>query len=136
MITFKKVSKKFKVYSENEVVGYNYSIIVKDSYYNINKGKNYVIVNFDVSKYGREDKLNVNNLILMIDKDEYTPNKNICYDFDYLGKCYKKQYITQDVSSYIIVYEVDSLNIEKSYLVYRESYEDSYKVKLDLENYD
>jgi len=129
-------SKKFKVYNENEVIGVNYSITVKKSYYNIDNDKNYIIVSFDIAKYGREDKLNVNNLVLRIDKDDYAPNKNICYNFDNLGNCYKKQYITNNLSSYILVYEVDALNSERTYLIYKETYENSYKVKLNLENYD
>jgi len=135
-IGYNYFSKKLKVYNENEVVGYSNYITVKNSYYNIDNGKNYVIINFDASKYGRDEKLNVNNLVLKVDKDEYVPNKNICYKFDYIGNCYKKQYITENVNSYIIVYEVDSLNSEKSYLIYKESYENSFKVKLNLENYD
>ena len=34
----------------------------------------------------------------------------------------------------IIVYEVDRLNIEKTYLMYKESYDSSFKIKLNLEN--
>lgn len=129
-------SKRLKVYNENDVIGYNNFITIKDSYYNIDEDKNYVIVKFDAFKNGIEEKLNVNNLILKIDNDEYIPNKNICYNYDYLGNCYKKQYITSNVSSYIIVYEVSSLNLERTYLIYKESYENSFKVKLNLENYD
>ena len=128
-------SKKFKVYNPNEVVGYLNNVSVKNSYYNINKDKYYVIVNFDISKYGIKNRFNVNNMILVIGKDEFLPNKNICYKFDNLGNCYKKQYITNNVSNYIVVYEVDSLNINNSYLVYKESYDDVFKIKLNLENY-
>ena len=129
-------SNKLKVYSQNEVFGYTNSVVIRNSYYNIDDGKNYIIVSFDISKYGTQEKFNVNNLILNIDKDEYLPNKNICNSFRGLGNCYKKQFITQDVGSYIVVYEVDSINVEKSYLIYKESYENSFKVKLSLENYD
>lgn len=130
------LSKKLKVYSEGEIVGYSFNIAVKDSYYNLDNDKNYVIVNFDIFKYGRKDRMDVNKLILVVNNEEYIPNKNICYNFDRLGNCYKKQYITDNVSNYILVYEVDALNMESSYLVYKESYEDSFKIKLDLENYD
>ena len=129
-------SVKLKVYNQNETIGYVNNIVIKNSYYNIDNDKNYIIINFDISKYGVEEKFNVNNLILKINKDEYSPNKNICYNFDNLGNCYKKQYITQDVKSYILVYEVNSLNLENSYLIYKESFDDSFKVKLNLENYD
>ncbi|MBQ2872778.1 MAG: hypothetical protein IJE89_02120 [Bacilli bacterium] len=135
-LSYNYFSKKFKVYNEGDFVGYNYNISVKDSYYNIDSDTNYIIINFDVSKYGIKERLDVNKFILSIDKEEYIPNKNICYNFDDLGNCYKKQYITENVSNYILVYEVDVLNKESSYLIYKESYEDSFKIKLDLENYD
>lgn len=130
------VKKEFKVYNQGDVIGYNYSIIVNDSYFNIDNDKNYVIVSIDISKYGVEEKLTVNNLQLHVDDTVYVPNKNICNDFDELGTCYKKQYITTDSRNYIITYEVDGLNLEKTYLVYKETYDDTYKVKLNLENYD
>ena len=72
----------------------------------------------------------------MIDKKEYIPNKNICYNYDYLGTCYKKQYINKDVNNYIVTYEVEGINMDRIYLVYKESYEKSFKVKLNLENHD
>ena len=129
-------SKKYKVYNEGDYIGYNYYISVKDSYYNIDGSKNYIIIQFDVSKKGRKDRLDVNKLVLKIDKEEYIPNKNICYGFDMIGNCYKKQYITDTFSNYILVYEVKNLNMESSYLIYKESYDDQFKVKLNLENYD
>ena len=129
-------SDKLKVYSQNVAVGYINNIVVRNSYYDINDEQSYIIVNFDISKYGREDKFDINNLTLKVDKEEYIPNKNICFKFKKLGNCYKKQFINGDVKSYIIVYEVDSINVEKSYLIYKESYENSFKVKLNLENYE
>jgi len=130
------LSKVFKVYNQGEVVGYTYSVMVNKSYFNIDGDKNYVIVNLDISKYGIEEKLSVNNLKLLIDDKEYVPNRNICNIFDSLGNCYKKQYITEKAKNYILTYEVDGLNLEKTYLVYKETYEDSFKIKLNLENYD
>ena len=129
-------SDKFKKYNQGESIGYINNLIIKNSYYNIDNDKNYIIVNFDISKYGVQEKFNVSNLVLTIGKDEYLANKNICNNFRKLGNCYKKQFITQDISSYIIVYEVDSINVENSYLIYKESYKNSFKVKLNLENYD
>lgn len=128
--------KKFRVYKQNEVIGYVNNIVVKNSYYSINDNKNYVVVKFDASKIGKQNKLNTTNMILIVDKKEYLPNKNICYSFSYLGNCYKQQYITSQNNTYILVYEVDSLNSKKSYLLYKESYDDSFKVKLELENYE
>ena len=110
--------------------------MINNSYYNIEYDDNYVIVKFNIFKNGKSDKLNVNNLILLIDGVEYLPNKNICYKFDGLGNCYKKQYVTNKDKEYILVYDVDSLNISKSYLLYKESYDNSFKVKLELENYE
>ena len=130
------IKKEFKVYNEGDIVGYINNIAVKSSYFNIDDGKTYVIVSFDVSKYGIDEKLNVNNLELLVDGKEYLPNKNICNKFNYLGVCYKKQYITNDIKNYIITYQVDGLDIKKTYLVYKEGYDISYKIKLNLENYD
>lgn len=126
----------FLVYGQNEVIGKVNFTTIKNSYYKIDSNKNYIIVKFDVFKYGKKEQFNVNNLILKVGKEEYLPNKNICYNFSKLGNCYKKQYITNDSASYIVTYEVDSINSEKTYLLYKESYDDSFKVKLDLENYE
>ena len=63
-------------------------------------------------------------------------NQNICYNFDNIGNCYKKQYITNNSNSYILVYDVEVLNLDKAYFMYKESYDKSYKVKLELENYE
>lgn len=135
-VLYNYISKEFKVYNQNEVVGYMNSLTVKNSYYNIDTDKKYIIISFDISRYGREQKLDVNSLAIEINGSKYVPNKNICYNFDFLGNCYKKQYITDKTSSYILVYEVDDINSEKSYLIYKESDENVYKVKLDLENYE
>lgn len=125
-----------KVYNQEEIVGYNNFITIKNSYYDITTGKNYIIVKFDIFKYGKKERFNVNNMILMVDKEKYLPNKNICFNFSKLGNCYKKQYVTDSSSSYIVTYEVDSLNSRKTYLLYKESYDNSYKIKLDLKNYE
>ena len=91
---------------------------------------------FDISKNSQQERLNVANMTLSVNNKEYTPNKNICYKFNNIGNCYKKQYITDKSNTYILVYEVDSLNSEKTYLLYKESYDNSFKIKLDLENYE
>lgn len=130
------LSKKFKFYNQNEFVGYNNHISVKNSYYDINTDKYYVIVSFDIYKYGVEEKFNINNLLLKVGSDEYIPNKNICYNYDYLGNCYKKQYINEDIKNYIVAYEINGFDTDKTYLIYKESYDDSFKIKLNLENYD
>lgn len=126
----------FKQYKQGDIVGYDNYVAINNSYYNLGDDKNYIIVKFDIFRNGKQERLNVNNMILMMGDEEYLPNKNICYTFNKLGNCYKKQYITNDSNSYILVYEVDSLNIEKSYLLYNESYENRFKVKLNLENYE
>jgi len=126
----------FKVYDQGEVLGYSNYLTINNSYYNIDNNKNYVIVKFDIFRYGKQERLNVNNMVLKVDKEEYLPNKNICYKFNKIGSCYKKQYINSNNSTYILVYEVDSINSKKTYLLYKESYEDLFKVKLNLENYE
>ena len=133
---YKSFKDIFVSYGENDVVGYNNYITVRDSYYDISKGKNYIIVKFDVFKQGKKERLDINNLILKVGKEEYLPNKNVCFNFNKLGNCYKKQYITNDWASYLLTYEVDSLNVNKTYLLYKETYEESFKIKLDLENYE
>lgn len=126
---------KFMVYEEGVTVGrYNF-ITVRDSYYNISDSGNYVIVKFDIYKNGNSEMLNLGNFNLYVDDVKYEPNKNICYKFNNLGNCYKKQYINSQVSSYILTYSVDKLNMENTYMVYSESYDVRYRVKLDLENY-
>lgn len=134
--SYNYLKKVFKVYNQGDIVGYTNIITVRNSYYNISDTKNYIIIKFDISKYGKQERLNVSNMVLVVDKKEYLPDKNICYNFDTLGKCYKKQYITDKSNTYILVYEVDNLNSENSYLLYKETYDDSFKIKLDLENYE
>ena len=128
-------SVKYKVYSENETIGNIYSVVIKDSYYKIDNDNNYVIINFDISKYGKKDRFNLGNMVLMVGNNSYYVNKNICYQFKKVGNCYKKQYITADVDNYIIVYPVDNLNVQDVYLIYNETYENAYKVKLIMKEY-
>jgi len=126
----------FKVYGQNEIVGKSNFVTVKNSYYNIDGDKNYIIVGIDMFKHGKKERLELTNMVLLMDGKEYVPNRNICYKFNDLGNCYKKQYITDKNGSYIIVYEVDSLNTKRSYLLYRETYEDKFKIKLNLKNHE
>ena len=128
-------SEKYKVYNENQVVGNVYNVVVKDSYYKIDNDNNYVIINFDVLKYGKKDRFNLGNMVLMVGKNSYAVDKNICYQFKKIGNCYKKQYINNEFENYIIVYPVDSLNIQEAYLIYSESYEETYKIKLIMKEY-
>ena len=129
------LSEKYKVYNENDLIGNLYGITVKDSYYNIDNEVNYVIVNFDVYKYSIKDRLNTGNMLLMVGNKSYSPDKNICYKFNKLGNCYKKQYITDNVSNYILTYTVEDLNIQEAYFIYSESYDKTYKVKLIMKEY-
>ena len=128
-------NKKYKVYSENQLIGSMYRITVKNSYYSTDQLNNYVIINFDAYKNGKRDQLNVGNMTLMIGKEKYSPDKNICYKFNTLGNCYKKQYISSKTNNYILTYTVDKLDIQKAYLVYNEGYENTYKVKLVMKEY-
>lgn len=132
---YNKFKGSFKIYEQNEIVGNVNYLTVKNSYYNIDSNKNYVIVSFDIFKYGKQERLELTNMILMMNGVEYLPNKNICFKFNNLGNCYKKQYVTDKNGSYIIVYEVDNLNSEKAYLMYKESFDNSFKIRLNLENH-
>ena len=129
------LSDKYKVYNQNDIIGNMYQLVIKDSYYKVSDDKNYVVVNFDILKYGKTDRFNVGNMKLTIGKQEYIPNKNICYVFNTYGNCYKKQYINDEYANYIVVYEVDKTSTKDAYVVYTEGYEDDYKVKLNM-NYD
>ena len=131
-VLYNNLSKKYKVYNTGQVVGNSYNIVVKDSYYNTDGNDNYVIVSFDIAKYGKSEKLNVGNMALLIGKEKYIPDKNICYKFNYLGDCYKKQYVTDTYSNYIITYKVANLNINKAYIVYTDSFDRTYKVRLKM----
>ena len=128
-------SVKYKVYNENDTIGNIYNIVVKDSYYMIDEDNNYVIINFDALKFGKKERLNLANMMLIIGDNSYTVDKNICYQFKKVGNCYKKQYLNEEFTNYIVVYPVDNLNIQEAYLLYKESYEESYKVKLIMKEY-
>lgn len=130
------LSKVLKVYKQDEFVGYSNYVSVSDSYYSIKDEGNYIVVKFDVFKNGVKEKLDVNKFVLKINGEEYLPNKNICYMFNKLGNCYKKQYVNGDISSYILVYKIDIFNKDKTYLLYNESFDNSFKIKLNLENYE
>ena len=125
---------KLKVYKENETIGAANHITVKNSYYATKNNKNYIIINFDISRNITRNTLNIGNMILTVGNKKYTPDKNICYKFNDLGTCYKKQYINKNTANYILVYEVDNLKNKNSYLLYTESYDVSYKVKLNLKS--
>ena len=74
-------------------------------------------------------------MMLMIGNKAYSPDKNICYKFNILGDCYKKQYVGEKVTNYIVSYKVDELNIQNAYLLYKEAFDNSYKVKLIMKEY-
>lgn len=126
----------FNVYNQNEVIGNINYITINKSYYELGDENNYIIISFDIFKNGVEEQLNVDKMVLKVGDYEYYPNRNTCFKFNKLGNCYKKQFVTDDVSSYILTYEVDAVNLEKAYLLYKESYDDTFKVKLNLENYE
>lgn len=131
---YKYISNKLKYYNQDEYVGYNNYISINKSYYNIDDNGNYIIIKFSAFKNNIKEKLNINNIVLSIDGKEYLPNKNICSNFSNIGNCYKKQYITNDIKTYILVYKTELLNIDKTYILYKESHDNTYKIKLALEN--
>lgn len=125
---------KFKVYDEKEYIGEYKYINIIDSYYDVVDGKNYIIIKFMAYKNGTKDRLNTSNILLNVDKQKYVPDKNVCYKYQKIGNCYKQQYLSSTVQEYILVYTVDEINIKKSYIVYSESYDKRFKVKLNLTN--
>lgn len=131
-ILYSNFNKKYKVYKMDQVVGSINNIIIRNSYYNTDGDNNYVIVSFDAYKVGKQEKLNTGNMALYLGKEKYIPDKNICFKFSYLGNCYKKQYITNQSNNYIVTFKVKNLNINKAYIVYTDSYEHVYKIKLDM----
>ena len=128
-------NQKLKVYKQNDTVGsYDY-ITITDSYYQILDDKYYAIVKFSISKDGQKERFNTNKLTLVMGDTKYVPDKTICSKFSALGVCYKKQYITNNKSSYIVAYSIQNLNIKKAYILYDESYDNNYKIKLNMANY-
>ena len=123
-------SEKLKLYKENDYIGEKYNITIKDSYYYLTEENNYIIINFDVNKLGTKEQLNSSNINLVVGKKTYTPNKRVCSKFSKLGVCYKQQFVGSNVNNYILTYEVDDIDIQKAYILYDESYDKIYKVKL------
>ena len=123
---------KYRVYGENVYVGNTYGLRVTNSSYKENKGKHYVIINFDISKLGKPEKFNTGNLKLKINNKEYNANKNICYKFTKYGTCYKSQFIRNESANYIVVFEIDGEPKNNNQLIYNEYYGESYRIKLIL----
>ena len=126
-------NEKLKVYKENEYVGVVNYLSVNNSYYVTKNDKTYVIINFEVQKSGRKEQLNINSLELNIGNKKYLPDKNICSNFNKYGTCYKKQYITSEAKSYIVVYELLEKIGKNNYLMYNEFYNSGYRIKLDIQ---
>lgn len=131
---YKQFNMKYKVYKQNDFVGVSNYIGVNNSYYQIEDNKYYVIIKFDTYNNGQKSILNTSNIVLTMGKNKYVPDKNICYKFREYGNCYKQQLVTSEKNNYILVYEVEEVNASKSYIMYNESYENVYKIKLELEN--
>ena len=124
---------KLKVYGEEEYIGKTNMVKITDSYYTVNNNKNYVVVKFDAYKMGKRELLNINAMVLQIGRDKYIPDKTICSRFNTLGNCYKQQLLNSKPTSYIITYEVDKFKNKKTYLVYNDSYDNAFKVKLNMQ---
>ena len=124
------INATYKVYSENQPIGSIYNVVIRDSYYKVSGNTNYVIVSFDISKSGKSGIFNVGAMSLQVGNKVYSSDKTVCSKFSDLGTCYKNQYIDRGVKSYLLAYEVDNLNIQKAYIIYSDSYDDDYKVKL------
>ena len=52
-----------------------------------------------------------------------------------IGPCYKKQYNNSNTYTYLILFQVIDININKTYLIYSEDLENKTKIKLRLEDY-
>ena len=127
------VTNKLKVYHEGDYVGDRNIVKIDAGYYSVKDNENYVIVKFDTYKYGKRGVLNINNLVLHVGRNTYLPDKKVCSTFYKMGTCYKTQYITNDEKSYIVVYQVDKLNIKKIYFTYADSYDKTYKIKVKMQ---
>ena len=126
---------KYRVYNENDYFGNQNIVSVKNSYYSTVSNKQYIIISFDIYRYGVKGQFNVGNMALLVGNDKYIANKNVCYKFSTLGNCYKKQYVTEEPTNYILVYEVSKIDTKRSYLIYSDSYDQNYKVKLNVKEY-
>jgi len=124
------INATYKVYSENQPIGKINNVVIRDSYYKVDGNTNYVIVSFDISKDGKKDTFNIGKMSLQVGNKTYAPDKNVCSNFSDLGTCYKNQYIDLSIKTYLVAYQVDNLNIQKAYILYSDSYDDDYKVKL------
>ena len=124
---------KLKVYHEGDYIGEKSYVKITNTYYGIRDDGEYVIVKFDTFRNGKRTQLNINNIVLHMGKNEYLPDKTICSKFSTLGTCYKKQYVTNDVRSYIVVYSVDKLNTKRAYLTYSDSFDKTYKIKIKMQ---
>lgn len=77
----------------------------------------------------------INITDIKIGKETYYINQKKCYLYTDIGPCYQKQYINSNTSTYILVFEVNDININKTYLIYSEDLENKTKIKLRLEDY-
>lgn len=129
------LSKKLKVYNEDEYFGSRNILRIANSYHTEKDDKEYIIIDFSIYKYGVKEQFNIGDLVLLNGNQKYAPDKNKCYKFNTLGNCYKKQFVTADEKNYILVYEISELKNKNTYLVYTDYYDESYKVKLNLKGY-
>lgn len=128
-------NREFKVYNQGDTVGIHDFIKITDSYYDKSDNGNYIIVKFDVYRNGVRQRFDVGKVSLYVNKKKYNADKNVCYKYDVVGNCYKKQYILEKEKSYILVYPVDKIDTKNSYIIYNEDYDNNYKIKLSISEY-
>lgn len=128
-------SNKQVIYETNDIVGTNNLIRIKNSYYEIYDNKKYIIISFDAKTIKTTNTLNTGLISLISGESKYTPNRNVCSKYSWVGICYKNQYLTNEFSNYILVYETENINIDEYYIIYSETYDLKYKIKLNLEKY-
>jgi len=116
-----------KIYNQNEVVTASYfTINVTDSYLATKKANReliidnnttFLIVKYNISalyNYDYEYKLNLDDFLLPIEGNNYTPSLKYCEYFKDIGYCYKNQTLKYNENkSYIFIYNIPNELVNK-----------------------
>ena len=99
----------------DELVASNYSVIIKDTYAtNINYknekkygNRYFVVLMFDLKKnVSKEYSFDSNRIYIELNDTKYYPTNDFPEDFQDFGTLYKNQKLTQDYTSYYVVYQI------------------------------
>lgn len=116
-----------KVYKEKDKITTSlYTISIEDSYYTTkkydgtaikSKDKVYLLTKLNIQ--GRYDNLTLdkNNIRLIINGNKYYPNVKYYEYFKDIGNGYTKQIITQNNTTYLLVYEINREDVDKDMLI-------------------